>query len=846
MGRLLMIYSSSLCKAARRMPSPWTTLDPNQVQPDWLNAQCPREGRYVIGPLLGRGGMGDVHEAWDVVLCRTVALKILKDIEPTALIRFMHEAQIHARVVHPNICRIYDVDNYEGTLRVAMQLVRGPNLEQACRELSRKEVVTIMALVAQAVDVVHRLKLIHRDLKPSNILLERNSEGRWTPFVCDFGLAMALDEPALTYSHGVLGTPAYMAPEQFRGERDQITAATDIYALGGTLHFALTGQQPGGPTGPRQSEAGTRALPRDLRIIIAKCLEADPALRYPSASALGEDLWRFLEGDPIRAGEHTLRTRLRRQWNRAQVLLRPWLPPLASALVVGAVLLVRQDRLEQRDRRLQAEAQELALGAAAMELDMRQEQMLAVHDLRPSYARIRDRTAQDRARVQALPPPWQATGRYALGVAAYLLRDYPGARGELVAAWQGGFRSAAVARLLATAGIAAAGQGGPPDPGLEAVLRTSQELDRDSGEALDTLASFLRGDYQGAATKANASFQLSPWRNRARALEANCLVSQARQDLAAGDLPKALARHQEAVAAAAAVLPAHPCSPELRHAQLQAALGLAAILREQGRLTPAFLGELQADCATALRLDPADPELLADRLALEALKAMRLADLGRDPLPVLEAALALEDAWAREPLSPALDSDRMLLCWLLAERQEARGEDPEPALAEALRHAGHTPWMPRDCYWEVLACRARAAERAGRDPRPALADLLAQLEPQLQKNPTWALKEAAAAAWLARARWEAAHGLDPAPGIRSAREQLEGARGRSPASPSALALEGLADLQEGRAAPDGGQLLRQAQEHLRASLALGFGGRPQALLKASLARHSVPPAMDME
>ena len=93
------------------MPSPWTTTDPNQVQPDWLNAQCPREGRYVIGPLLGRGGMGDVHEAWDVVLCRTVALKILKDIEPTALIRFMHEAQIHARVVHPNICRIYDVDN---------------------------------------------------------------------------------------------------------------------------------------------------------------------------------------------------------------------------------------------------------------------------------------------------------------------------------------------------------------------------------------------------------------------------------------------------------------------------------------------------------------------------------------------------------------------------------------------------------------------------------------------------------------------------------------------------------------------------------------------------------------
>ena len=115
--------------------------DPHQFQPDWLNAQCPREGRYVIGPILGRGGMGHVHEAWDVVLCRTVALKVLKDIEPAALIRFMHEAQIHARVVHPNICRIYDVDNYEGSLRVAMQLVLGPNLEQAWRELSVREAV---------------------------------------------------------------------------------------------------------------------------------------------------------------------------------------------------------------------------------------------------------------------------------------------------------------------------------------------------------------------------------------------------------------------------------------------------------------------------------------------------------------------------------------------------------------------------------------------------------------------------------------------------------------------------------------------------------------------------------
>ena len=182
--------------------------DSIQLQPAWLHAQCPREGRYVIGPMLGRGGMGDVHEAWDVVLCRTVALKVLKAIEPAALIRFMHEAQIHARVVHPNICRVYDVDNFQGSLRVAMQLVRGPNLEQVRSELSLMEVAAIMTLVAQAVHMVHRLNLVHRDLKPSNILLERSAEGEWVPYVCDFGLAVALDEPALTFTHGVIGTPA--------------------------------------------------------------------------------------------------------------------------------------------------------------------------------------------------------------------------------------------------------------------------------------------------------------------------------------------------------------------------------------------------------------------------------------------------------------------------------------------------------------------------------------------------------------------------------------------------------------------------------------------------------------
>ncbi len=138
-------------------------------------------GRYVLGPILGQGGAGEVREAWDVVLCRTVALKVLRKMEPVGLIRFMHEAQIQSRIVHPNICRIYDVDNSGGVPKIAMQLVRGPTLSQVAHELTVKEIVIILAQVAEAIHAAHRLKLVHRDLKPSNILLERGPDGQLGP-----------------------------------------------------------------------------------------------------------------------------------------------------------------------------------------------------------------------------------------------------------------------------------------------------------------------------------------------------------------------------------------------------------------------------------------------------------------------------------------------------------------------------------------------------------------------------------------------------------------------------------------------------------------------------------------
>ena len=833
-------------------------LDPHQNQPAWLNAQCPREGRYVVGPLLGRGGMGNVHEAWDVVLCRRVALKILKDIEPPALIRFMHEAQIHARVVHPNICRIYDVDNYQGALRVAMQLVEGGNLEQIWRELSAREAVTILALVAQAVHVVHRLNLVHRDLKPSNILLERNAEGSWTPYVCDFGLAMALDEPALTYSHGVMGTPAYMAPEQFRGERDRISAATDVYALGGTLQFALTGRPPSTGRTPGPRDASAPEVPRDLKLIIAKCLEEDPEHRYPTASALAEDLWRYREGEPIRATILTPLShlaRLGRKGRREILHCKPCLVAAGIAVLVGIGFPAYHVHLRHAQQRQLRLIRQAALETAELETSLRLERTLAIHDLRPTYARIRRRMEALRDQLRAQGPEERGQAHYALGCAAYLIYDYPEAAAQLEQAWADGFQAPEVARLLASAvlaGTRSSERAAQYETGLEASAPAPEAVsaanrlvqaagrDHETDEFSTALAASLGGDYLGGAAGAHAQFLDSPWRFEAAALESADLAALAQQLLEAGEVGKARSRYQESLTVARQALAADPSDQALHHRYYLAARGLAEIDQHRGELSLDWLAGIQGQCTAALRLDPSDPELQDDWLGLRCLGAMRRSDLGQDPSPDLEAAMVFLGTRTREPLTAALRADRMLIYWRVAERDFHRGGDPGPALTEALKVSGHTPFLFRDYFWDVVNFKARVDAEQGTDPRPGLDSALDRLQPLLAKSPPWSLRETAGVTWLIRAQWEASHGLDPRVSLQSARNLAESARNQNPGAASAYALEGLTRTLEVNTAPwKQRELVSQAQELLRLSQALGFGGPLQAQLKDALS-HAHP------
>jgi serine/threonine protein kinase len=274
-------------------------------------------GRYVIEGLLGGGGFGRVYVARDEVLGREVAIKLsaFAQTEPSVLERFRRESMAVAQLDHPNIVSIFDVGEHEGYSYVVLNYVHGGNLagQMRLRTWSPGDAARMTAALARAVGYAHAQGVIHRDLKPSNILL--SPEG--TPQITDFGLAKVIGEQqedaAKTMEGMIMGTPAYMSPEQAMGEVDKVGPATDIHALGVILYELLTGRRPfqgGTPTEQlmqvreRQPEPPSRWRPdlsRDLDAVCLKCLAKRPEDRYETAAALADDLDRFLQGRAVQA-----------------------------------------------------------------------------------------------------------------------------------------------------------------------------------------------------------------------------------------------------------------------------------------------------------------------------------------------------------------------------------------------------------------------------------------------------------------------------------------------------------------------------------------------------------------
>jgi serine/threonine protein kinase len=310
--------------------------------------------RYEIVCELARGGMGIVYVAEDRRLNRRVALKTQRVDCPGSgdyLIRFHREAYAAAQLNHPHIVPIFDFGHEQGVSYYTMALVDGEPLTKFRHEFSRepRAAVELLLKVAQAVGYAHNQGIVHRDLKPSNILVDRAGE----PRIVDFGLVKFVPQTAgtaategrptsgsgpsngtdvgqhalLSCSGQIVGTPAYMAPEQYSGDLERCGPACDVWALGVVLYEVLTGQRPfqGSSTkalrkavltrDPVPPRSLNRRLDPGLEAVVLKCLEKDPSRRFASAGELAEELGRWLRGEPLRTRPPTKWQRLLR-WSR--------------------------------------------------------------------------------------------------------------------------------------------------------------------------------------------------------------------------------------------------------------------------------------------------------------------------------------------------------------------------------------------------------------------------------------------------------------------------------------------------------------------------------------------------
>jgi WD40 repeat protein len=304
-------------------------------------ARPSRFGDYELIAEIARGGMGVVWRARQVSLDRPVALKMILSgpfASETDVVRFCAEAAAAGNLDHPNILPIYEAGAHDGQHYFSMKLIAGQSLAGAIPDLLQdpRSAVRLLVQVARAVHHAHARGILHRDLKPANILLDEQG----SPYVTDFGLAKKLDSAGLTRTGAIMGTPSYIAPEQARAEKG-LTTAADIYSLGAILYECLTGRPPfrganpldtllevleKEPVSPRTLDP---AISRDLETIVLKCLAKDAANRYSSASALADDLERYLRGEPILA-------RPRSTWEQAMMWARrrPAIAGLTAALAL--------------------------------------------------------------------------------------------------------------------------------------------------------------------------------------------------------------------------------------------------------------------------------------------------------------------------------------------------------------------------------------------------------------------------------------------------------------------------------------------------------------------------------
>ncbi len=389
---------------------------PAAMTEDWQPAEPVRKfGRFELLERVGSGGFGTVYKARDLALDRIVALKVPRAgnvVAPEDRDRFLREARSAAQLHHPFIVSMFDVGQVDDLPFLVYEFIEGVSLADwlSRGRAAPREVAALLADVADALQYAHERGIVHRDVKPANIMLEggtrsagsgrspgrsgdsstatprTDSSDSLTPKIMDFGMAKREGADSTVTTDGqVLGTPAYMSPEQARGESRHVDGRSDIYSLGVLLYQALTGELPFRGTrrmqmhqaiydDPRSPRSLNERIPRDLETVCLKAMAKEPNRRYASAGELAADLRRFLRGEPILARPPGILGKLLRWCRRkpglaaaagVSVVAAVAVTTLSSVLAVHQSRAAREIRAEQdRTRAALLDSQRLAAGLA--------------------------------------------------------------------------------------------------------------------------------------------------------------------------------------------------------------------------------------------------------------------------------------------------------------------------------------------------------------------------------------------------------------------------------------------------------------------------------------------------
>ncbi|TKD12640.1 protein kinase domain-containing protein [Polyangium fumosum] len=733
--------------------------------------------RYQDITFVGEGGMGTVYRAMDPRLGRTVALKLLKGDDPDLWRRFLGEARAQARIQHDHVCRVYEAGQADGEPYIAMQFIDGEPLSRFRDRLTLEQRVKLMLEITAAVHEAHRLGLIHRDIKPGNILVERREDGSLKPYIMDFGLAREVSDRGQTRTGAVVGTPAYMPPEQAKGDVRAMDRRSDVYSLGATLYDVIVGHPPFVAEHPWKllmmvayEDAPTigkvqKGVPSELATIVMKCLERDPSRRYDSARALAEDLQRYLDGEPILAKRASIGYVLWKKARKHKLLASVLTLGAVSSLVFGGVW-VRAQRQAAEQAEL---ARELGEGVKEMELFLRAAYAYPLHDVERERDVVRVRLAEIEQQMADAGKVGQGPGHYAIGRGHLALGDPEGAREHLEEAIAAGYSSPDLRYALGRAigeiyqrALAETRRITNEEERKKKVAELSREL-RDPalghlraamGARIEVpayaegLIALYEGKNEEAAAKAREAFEKAPWMHEAKKLEADALFAEGskyRHD-AAFDHEKMKSYFEPAARAYAAAANMGRSDPEVHRAacELWEKTAWAALNSNADRRVP-FEAGVEA-CDRAVQASRRDGRSLVQRalFLIARANAVSSSNAKDSAQAIVEAAVdaakeALrarpQDVMARYALATALHERAKLL--------DTRGQDLpiEDVIQAYLRVQELDPlftWSYNE-LGQVYILASDIDRRKGRDARRALENARRQFERALALDPGFSL-----------------------------------------------------------------------------------------------------------